>query len=178
MIHLGKEEQSPTVVGVEVRTAPLTSEPWVRTYGVIDGGVEVMRAAWPKLDHVFSVRRSDGEREEDESPKPKNVLREPHRLPKNLLTDFPVDLLTVEQGHATKPPLDYERRPWEKMISQTNTANQPRVVLEAWPPNSQLWTKGPTCKSTLTRWQNMEYVSRYKHIAATDVGGLSISPDS
>ena len=53
MMHVGEDEYSPTVVGVEVRTAPLAAEPWVRSYGVIDGGLEVMRAAWPRLEHVF-----------------------------------------------------------------------------------------------------------------------------
>jgi hypothetical protein len=69
---LGEEEQgNPTIVGVEVAMAPLTAEPWVRSCGVIDGGFEVMRAAWPKLEHVFSVRRSDQEEIEGErSPEP------------------------------------------------------------------------------------------------------------
>jgi hypothetical protein len=49
-------------VGVEVRTAPLAYKTWVWSLGVIDGGVEVMRLAWPKLDHVFRDRRSDGQR--------------------------------------------------------------------------------------------------------------------
>jgi hypothetical protein len=49
---LGEEERDdPTIVGVEVRTAPLTAEPWVRSsHGVVDGGFEAMRAAWPKLE--------------------------------------------------------------------------------------------------------------------------------
>jgi hypothetical protein len=161
-------------VGVEVRTAPLTAEPWVRSYGVIDGGFEVMRAAWPKLEHVFSVRRSEKEEEEVEgerSPEPSHVLREPHRLSNALLSKFPVDLLTVERGFSTKPPLKYERDTWEKLISRTEKKNQPREVIEAWPPNAQLWTKGPTCKGTMTRWHEMDYVSRYKRIDATNVGG-------
>jgi hypothetical protein len=131
-----------------------------------------MRAAWPELDHVFSVRRSDEEEVEGEgSPKPKLLLKGPHRLPNKLLMDSPVDLLTIEQGHATKPPLTYERNSWEKLISRTKESERPRVVIESWPPNSQLWTKGPACKSTTTRWQKMSYVSRYKRVSATDVGG-------
>ena len=156
---------------MEVRTAPLATEPWVRSYGVIDGGYETMRVAWPKLEHVFSVRRSEEKIEGEASPSPKQVLREPHRLPNKLLMDFPVDLLTIEQGHVTKPPLTYERTSWEKLISRTTADNRPRVVIESWPPNAQLWTKGPTCKSNITRWQEMKYVSRYKRVAATNVGG-------
>ena len=137
---LGKEErEAPTVVGVEVRTAPLATEPWVRSYGVVDGGFEVMRAAWPKLEHVFSVRRSD-EREIRGvmSPEPRHVLKEPHRLPNNLLCRFPVDLLVIERGFCTTPPLNFERDAWEKLISKTESGRHPRVVLESWPPNAQL----------------------------------------
>jgi hypothetical protein len=105
MIHLGEnEERNRTVVGVEVRTAASTAEPWVRLYGVIDGGFEVMRAAWPKLEHVFSVRRNDEEGPGEKSPEPKRLLKEHHRLPNDLLTRFPVDLFTIEQGFATLPP--------------------------------------------------------------------------
>ena len=168
---LGEEESPAVVVGVEVRTAPLAKEPWIRSYGVIDGGFETMRAAWPKLEHVFSVRRNEEKIEGEESPEPKNVLKEPHRLPNKLLMDFPVDLLTIERGYATKPPTTYEHTSWEKLISRTEEKNRPRVVIESWPPNAQLWTKGPTCKSTTTRWENMHYVSRYKRISATNVGG-------
>jgi hypothetical protein len=171
MTLLGEIEQSPTVVGVEVRTAPLASEPWVRSFGVIDGGFEVMRSAWPKLDHVFSVRRSDEDGVGESSPEPTHTFRETHRLPKKLLTNCPVDLLIIEQGDETKPPLSFDWKPWEKLISRTDPANQPRVVIESWPPNAQLWTKGPACKSTTTRWHEMDYVSRFKRVSATNVGG-------
>jgi hypothetical protein len=174
LIHsLGKEEQdTPAVVGVEVRTAPLGTEPWVRSYGVIDGGLEVMRAAWPKLEHVFSVRRSESEEVKGErSPEPHYILREPHRIPNNLLNEAPVDLLTVERGFSIQPPLNYDRNVWEKLISRTELRRRPRVVLEAWPPNAQFWTKGPLCKSTTTRWHEMDYTTRCKRIDATKVGG-------
>ena len=67
-----------------------------------------MRAAWPKLEHVFSVRRSNEEEIRGEkSPEPHHVLREPHRLPNTLLSKSPVDLLIVERGFSTKPPVNY-----------------------------------------------------------------------
>ena len=131
-----------------------------------------MRAAWPKLQHVFSVRRSgdswiDGER----SPEPDQVWKEPHRLSNTLLSRSPVDLLIVERGFSTEPPLHYQRDTWEKLVSRTETSKRPRVIIESWPPNAQLWTKGPTCKSTTTRWDELDFVTRCKRVNATKVGG-------
>jgi hypothetical protein len=124
------------------------------------------------LEHIFSVRRSDNDKIRGKnSPEPRQILKEPHRLPNTLLNNFPVDLLTVERGFSTKPPLKYERDAWEKLISRTEQSRRPRVILEAWPPNAQLWTKGPTCKSTTTRWHEMDYVTRCKRIEAINVGG-------
>jgi hypothetical protein len=52
--------KNPTVVGLEVRTAPQDVDPWVRSYGVIDEGFEAMRAAWPELttSSLFFVPRT------------------------------------------------------------------------------------------------------------------------
>jgi hypothetical protein len=38
-----------------------TTIPWVRHFGVLDGGLELMRLAWPTLEHKFSVRRNGNE---------------------------------------------------------------------------------------------------------------------
>ena len=131
-----------------------------------------MRAAWPKLEHVFSVRRSNEEEIRGEkSPEPHHVLKEPHRLPNTLLSKSPVDLLIVERGFSTKPPVNYERDTWEKIISKTKLSQRPRIVLETWPPDAQLWTRGPTCKNTTTRWHEMEYTTRCKRVNALKVGG-------
>ena len=44
------------VVDMELRNAP-ADEPddWIRSYGIICCGAETMRAAWPKLEHKFSI---------------------------------------------------------------------------------------------------------------------------
>jgi hypothetical protein len=161
---LGKDEQdTPTVVRIEIRTLS-------RSYGVIDGGFEVMRAAWPKLEHVFSVRRSgDSWVKGERSPEPDQVWKEPHRLSNTLLSNSPVDLLTVERGSLRSPSCSTNI--WEKLVSKTETSKRPRVILESWPPNAQLWTKGPTCKSTTTRWNELDFVSQCKRVDATKVGG-------
>jgi hypothetical protein len=130
-----------------------------------------MRAAWCELEHAFSLRRNGEEGQGEKNPDPRHLLREHPRLPNDLLTRFPVNLLTIKQASATLPPVSYERKSWEKVITRTAPTNQPRVVVEACPPNAQLWTKGPACKSVVNRWHDMEYVSRYKRVSATDVGG-------
>jgi hypothetical protein len=106
---LGEEKQQiQTVVGVEVRTAPLATVLYMHSYGDIAFGFEVMRAVWPKLEHVFSVKKNDGKTISRNQPGPKDILSEPHQLPNNLLENFPVDLLTIEHGFAMKPPLNFE----------------------------------------------------------------------
>ena len=49
------------VVGVEVKKITEDAKSWIQSFGVIDGGLELMRYAWPSLDHKFSVRRNDTE---------------------------------------------------------------------------------------------------------------------
>ena len=126
MTHLDEKEQNAAVVSIEVRTAPMAAgEPWIWTFGVINGGFEVMRLAWPKLEHVLSVRRSDGDgKSEARSPEPAHVFWEPHRLPNSLLNNCPVDLLTIEQGRvSSKPRLNFERHAWEKLVSRMSQEN-------------------------------------------------------
>jgi hypothetical protein len=150
---LGEERNKDlTVAGLEVRTAPQDVEPWIRSYGLIDGGLEAMRAAWPRLNHTFSIRR-DGEIVTGEnSPEPKEIVIGHHRFSNNLLNQSPVDMLTVEQGYIQQPPVTYERQAWEKLIAQTKTECHPRVVVEIWPSNAQLWSKGPACNLDGRPW--------------------------
>ena len=51
-------EQRPAVVGMEIRDLNL-KDPWVKTFGTIDGGLELMNAAWPAMCQVFAVRCED-----------------------------------------------------------------------------------------------------------------------
>ena len=108
---------------------------------------------------MFSVRRGIEEdfRGERSPEEPRHVLfREPHRLPNRLLSNTPVNLLTVERGFSTKPLLNYKRDAWKKLIGRIEAVNQPQVVIETWLPNAQLWIKGPCCKSTTTHWHKLE----------------------
>ena len=75
---------------------------WIQSFGVIDGGLELMKYAWPSLDHKFSVWRKFTKLV-GEDGKAKVVLGH-HRYPNDLLRKHPVDLLTAEQGHLKKSP--------------------------------------------------------------------------
>jgi hypothetical protein len=150
----------------------MAAEPWVRNFGVIDGGLELMRLAWPSLKHVFSVRRNNVN-----LPSPAGVTAPPkiiqgvHRYPPNLLNQHPVDLLVVDQGSLYQPPVKYERTPWEVLLDTTHTKRQPRIVIETWTSSAQMWNKGPMSKAHTTIWTDLGYCTRCKVVRATDVGG-------
>jgi hypothetical protein len=110
----------------------------------------------------------------EKSPEPEYVIAGHPRLPRYLLNQGPVDMLTIKRRYATQPSTPYKWQSWEKVISKTELKCHPRVVLEVWPLNAQLWSKGPTCKSTMSRWQELDYVARYKRVLATNVGGSII----
>jgi hypothetical protein len=157
------------VVGMEVREMTL-KEPWVKTFGTIDGGLELMNAAWPTMRQVFAVRRDKMpalERLHEADPP---VLYEA-RYPLTLLNRTPVDLLTVDRGCLTRAPHGYEINRWEDLLNHTDKANRPKVVVEIWASNAQTWERGPAGKVCRVRWQDRGYVSRFRRVDATQVGG-------
>jgi hypothetical protein len=46
-------------VGIEVKQIPEATKSWVLSFGIIDGGLELMRQAWPASEHKFSIRPND-----------------------------------------------------------------------------------------------------------------------
>jgi hypothetical protein len=130
-----------------------------------------MRAAWPTLKHVFSVRRHGEKLESAVAAEPDHIIYGHHRYSATMLTKHQVDLLAVERGYQRRPMESYDWQPWETVVVNTNLALRPRIVIEMWPSNAQLWSKGPACKSTISRWHELGYVSRYRRIEATQVGG-------
>jgi hypothetical protein len=142
------------------------------SYGVITGGAELMRWAWPTLDQRFSVRH---QREtvpavsaSDGSPK---IIIGNHRYKANLLQQYPVDLVVVERGAHTKPPTQLQREPWESLVEGTSLAHRPKVILEVWVANAQLWSKGPMCGASVSRWSRIGYGSQCRLVRATAIGG-------
>jgi hypothetical protein len=100
--------------------------------------------------------------EVDKKWAPDFVFPGQNRFPRNLLNTNPVDLLTVERGFMTRPPTTYEASAWENLLSSTLCENRPELVIETWPSYAQLWSKGPACKSTVARWEDLGYASRFR----------------
>ena len=149
-----------------------------------------MRLAWVKMDHVFSVRRRSDVILELPSVKNNNILITDNNntddisgdsifpvilegcpnYPKKLLDRHPVDLLVVDKSSMKKPP-SLPVFPWERVVSSAASPNRPKVILESWRAASQLWAKGPSVKSCVTRWKALGYESFIKLVRGTDVGG-------
>ena len=157
---------------MEIRDLNL-KDPWVKTFGTIDGGLELMNAAWPAMRQVFVVRREEMpalERlHEDQGTSPPQLYEA--RYPLSLLTRHPVDLLTVDKGCITQPPHGYELSRWETLLDHTAPEGRPKVVVEVWSSNAQTWEKGPAGKACRERWRERGYVSRFRRVDATQVGG-------
>jgi hypothetical protein len=43
-------------MGVEVKKFPEETKSWAQIFGIIDCGLELMKEAWPLLEHKFSMR--------------------------------------------------------------------------------------------------------------------------
>ena len=137
----------------------------ISTYGTLDGGLETMSEAWPKLRQVFS------------SGGPKSTATQRlsgGRVPLHILNKNPVDMLVVERGHFYQPPktqLPDPRSKWECILEVTKPKNRPKVVIESWTEKAIGWLNGPMSKGTRTRWSKMGYSSRFQRVDATQVGG-------
>ncbi len=156
---------------MEIRELNL-KDPWVKTFGTIDGGLELMNAAWPTMRQVFAVRREKmpalEKLHEDQGTSP--PLLYGARYPLNLLSRNPVDLLTVDKGCVTQPPHGYELTRWEDLLNHTDQESRPKVVVEIWASNAQTWEKGPAGKACRERWRERGYSSRFRRVDATQVG--------
>jgi hypothetical protein len=161
------------VVGTEIRELSL-KDPWVKTFGTIDGELELMNAAWPAMQQVFfSVRREEMpalERPHEDQGTPPPLLLEA-RHPLNLLTRNSVGLLTVDKGCIAQPPHGHESNRWEDLLNHTPWGLRPKVVIEIWSSNAQTWEKGPAGKVCRERWRERGHVSRFRRVDATQVGG-------
>jgi len=164
LLRIGKhdiEEKGVQVVaGVETRKVEVNRKLGVSSYGVLDCGAELMRLAWTGLHHKFSVRREvDPKFPEEAHTDPTVITRGPHRYPWELLTRNQVDLLVVDRGFQTEPPISYRSSPWENLVTGTPRAKRPEVVIEVCPPTAQLWERGLMNKACVTRWSKEGFQS-------------------
>jgi hypothetical protein len=168
---VGEHETFERVVDVEIRTAEAVSFEGIRTYGTVDGGLEAMRYAWPKLDQVFSIRRGPKDKALDTEGL-KHCYWGPHRAHPQLLDKHPVDMLVVEKSMMSKSPDATQlASPHLGMVKNAKELNRPTLIVESWQGSAQLWTYGPMGKATVTSWDHLGYYSRCKRVEATQVGG-------
>ena len=45
------------------------------------------------------------------------------------------------------------------------------MILEIWVANAQLWSKGPMCNASVSRWSHLGYESSCRLVRATAIGG-------
>jgi hypothetical protein len=162
------EHCASTTERLEIRDADWQVDPWVRTYGTLDAGLETMRSAWPMLEHRFAIHRQEDVCIDVEE---ETYRRVGPRCPSNLLTCRPVDLLIVERGHIRQPPNSFTTYEWESLVAVTPKDKRPRVIIESWSTGSHLWEQGPTTKGAQTRWEKLGYTSRFKRVDSSHVGG-------
>lgn len=148
-----------------------TSASWVNSFGTIDCGFELGRAAWPKLRHVFAVRRLHSSPSPDGvsfGPQPDVILPGP-RPPRGLLSTHPVDLLVVERGHLrSASTLSYW---WLALVDNASVSIRPKAIVEFWHQAVIGWKSGPMGKGIRSQWQSLGYFTRHLLLRAIDVGG-------
>jgi len=134
-----------------------------KSYGTVGCGYELCTDAWSGAAHVFSVTDWEGSTAEHTLPG--------HRMPKNTLTRYPVEVLVVDQGHRTQEPRNMTliTSEWEKEIAKA--PNPPKVIMESWLSNASIWATGPMSKGSVTRWKEMGYTSSGMVVNSTQVGG-------
>ena len=146
-------------------TIPASPKSTLSSYGTLSCGYETMSQAWPTLRHRFSVGAA-------ESSQAEHTFREA-RYKMNLLKEYPVDLLVVDQG-SSQPSWTQNKSGsgrWEQLVDQTPPERHPWVVLESWPGSAVGWEVSPMHKSVMTRWAKRGFSSRYKLINSLHCGG-------
>ena len=150
------------VVDIRMQMEDGQPPPPLLKYGTLSCGYETTHEAWPALDHVFSYGGHEG----SESPK----AHIHGRAPADLLTRSPVDLLVVDQG-SRQPTGGRQIDHWQALVGNTPSHLRPSVVLESWPQGSVVWEANPMTKTRTESWKNLGYLSRFKLVASTWVGG-------
>jgi len=139
------------------------------TYGTWTGGLELMRAAWPNLDHKWALRTGKPRDLEECGPLPPTILWG-GRVPKRHLEKHPVDLLVVERGSIRRPDPLPKVYPWEAPTRHVDPQFRPMIIIESWRDQAVTWVNGPADKSARTRWHELGYETRVKRVQAIGAG--------
>lgn len=138
------------------------------TYGVVDGGLNLMCQAVSSLKCLWMVDRPAEPRALNNVTKLR--VKGLPQFTAELLAQQPVDMLFMEHYDRTNVNYCFETA-WDSAVFQTSPTAQPAVVIEAWTSRASLWQYGPVCKVAVTRWSEAGYETRCRDVSATEVGG-------
>ena len=141
----------------------------LKTYGIVDGGLELGRLATSKLKLQWTVRRP-GPPPPSWGVEPQEIYNGYPRLPPTVIEQCPVDLLLAEYSHLQQSHTEGPKS-LEVALSRCVSARRPLYVVEAWDPGSAMWRQGPVAKLTVTRWKELGYATRCRKVNATAAGG-------
>jgi hypothetical protein len=146
----------------DFRTAPLNTT-WASTYGTSGLGLDLSAEAWPTLTQTFRSELPGIPTETPGRP-PCLELAPVERLPQDVLTRHPVDVLVMGQLSET---VELE---WLTRVGKASP--QPRIIFEFWDETAVFKEGGPMSKSVVTRWENIGYSSSCSNVNSTQVGGV------
>ena len=146
---------------------------WIQSYGIIDGGLELSRCAFPRLEHKFSVRRPEHLSMLEHGDTSKVHTSRGVRWSLTLLKRHPVDLLVMELGGQKRPTSKFDngQERWETLVESVPEEKRPKVVVEAWSGAAILWRNGPASQGYGSRWKARGYDTQIRSINACHVGG-------
>lgn len=159
-VDTGKQLRS-CLGGLEIREVA-AEETWMKTYGVVNGGLELMHEALSSLTCSWTVRLYPDVAPAGGPPAPVFGA-----VDATLLESHPVDLLVWEGGRA-KPMA------WTALhgsVQEAQRRARPSVILESWQEGSSVWSQGPVSSSADAAWKRLGYITRNKLISSLRVGG-------
>ena len=165
------EEGDEAVTNWEVRgvdCADGAKQAWSpHAYGTIGCGLEAMSVAWENIEHVFSVNgRKDS--------RAKHVIPGGPRFPTDLFERYPVEVVVNDVSYLDDPGKMEDHQKQDRVlraIGKTSQPHRPKIVVESWCEEALTWKNGPVTKAERVRWEDAGYDSRFKRVAAVDVGG-------
>ena len=162
------EQVRNRVGGIEIRDV-FDAPPSLRSYGVMNGGLELMHLAAPQLQCKWCVGPSPPKELKD------HINSRPKELSIHLLQSDPVDIIFHECGLRSR--VSYTELPCiDVPFFCLPLERKPSIIFESWVASASLWAYGPVSKIASTRWEQNGYSTRCKVISATAIGG-AISQD-